>query len=119
MRISDWSSDVCSSDLNARQVARVAGHLDVTLAGRDYVNRRRSSARTESEALRSEQFAQLLFHILGKIGDIAQHFHKFWLDQLNIHRAPQEMQVYFATATILYPHARPLVGNKGGQPHLV
>src|SRR3546814_6368304 len=34
---------------NARQVARVAGHLDVTLAGRDYVNRRRSSARRSEE----------------------------------------------------------------------
>src|SRR3546814_17121508 len=35
MRISDWSSDVCSSDLDAEDVAsgRLAARLDVDLAG--------------------------------------------------------------------------------------
>src|SRR3546814_4770697 len=63
MRISDWSSDVCSSDLLHGGAERIAQGLDA-IGG----NARRSQDRTAHDLLGQDQLENLALHI------VARHF---------------------------------------------
>src|SRR3546814_3723716 len=72
MRISDWSSDVCSSDLvgdAADRVAHVVGRsLDVAVEGELHVHRRAPVAAARLDDLDALDARQRVFEHLGDAG---------------------------------------------------